>query len=130
MSRYMQIAEHPRNLTQGHVTEIRNCRGSGYAADVVLDGRANKGDVIDEDVVYKRRFDLRAQRCEVRSTSIVPSDLHGEERSRKTRTREINRGEGANLALDSGPIDSDTADLIQRSRIDHAAELTSLPKEL
>lgn len=116
-------------------------RGSGYAADVVLDGRANKGDVIDGDIVYKRRFDLRAQRCEVRSTSIVPSDLHGEERSRKvrntsliptddrstqTRTREINRGEGANLALHSGPIDSYTADLVQRSRIDHAAELTSL----
>ena len=108
------------------------------ATDVVLYGRSNVGYVADEYVIYKRRFDLRAQRGKIRSPSTTPGYLHSEERTRKVRNNslirtddsgaqargsELNRSKGANLLLDSGPINSDAADLIQRSRIDDTAEL-------
>ena len=65
--------------------------------------------------------DLHREKCssQVRNTSLILTD----DTSAQTGTREVNRSEGANLPLDSGSIDSDTADLIQRSRIDDAAEL-------
>lgn len=93
--------------------------------------------------MYKRGFDLRAQRREVRSTSVISSDLNGEERgsqvrkdslilsddkSAQTGRLEIYRGEGANLPLDSGAVDGDAADLVQRSRVDDAAELSRVAR--
>ena len=116
----------------------RGCGRGGGAADVVLDRRADAGDVADEERVYESRFDLGAQRGQIRSPGVIPRDLHGEERGREVgnpglvlgddgiaqvRSREFDRGEGANLLLDDGPVDGDTADLVQRGRIDDAAEL-------
>ena len=60
-------------------------RGRGGAADVILDSRADVGGIDDKDIIYKRGFDLRARRREVRSTGIISSDLNGEERSSQVR---------------------------------------------
>lgn len=113
-------------------------RGSGYAADVVLHGRAAIGNVADENTVDNCCIDLRAQPSEICAAGVISSNLHSEECSRQilycklvqfddnraeTGTREVDRTEGADFLLDSGAIDSYAADLIKTSRIDNAAEL-------
>ena len=116
---------------RGGAWRCRRCtygrRGRRCAADIILDGRADVGDIANEKRVYESRFDLRAQRRQIRTTGIIPRDLHGEERGREVRNPglvltddgsaqvgscEFDRSDGANFLLDDGAVDGDTLDLI------------------